>query len=315
MVDKSDGGSKSGVRKKEFLNKQRSNSLGSTNFSQSEINKIIGIETTKKADGIKIAIEKTQSQKGDISKTDTRTNILQGRSSTLVHGNGDINNGEQDRRETNEDTLINAEEVFKPRNAVMRTPPNIAVQRSNQFYKADANVNVTTKRPRSGSSPREQERNKISKHTSTESNTKSNHGNITCRVPETLRALASDTEDMLVSITNAVETIQSSIFKSPGDSLALNPLELNEIRMATFNLHKTVISLAYKIRRMEMENHKFNPLCNPTNHNANLAQPNERGEGEYRERRHTHTEKTYSEVTRSSRDNSESTRPAWSSPM
>ncbi|KAK9744985.1 hypothetical protein QE152_g7331 [Popillia japonica] len=83
---------------------------------------------------------------------------------------------EQDRRETNEDTLINAEEVFKPRNAVMRTPPNVAVQRSNQFDKADANVNVTTERPRSGSSPREQERNKISKHTSTESNTKSNHG-------------------------------------------------------------------------------------------------------------------------------------------
>ncbi|KAK9728548.1 hypothetical protein QE152_g17944 [Popillia japonica] len=141
MGDKSDGGSKSDVRKKEFLNKQRSNSLGSTNFSQSEINKIIGIETTKKTDGIKIAIEKTQSQKGDISKTDTRTNILQGRSSTLVHGNGDINNGEQDRRETNEDTLINAEEVFKPRNAVMRTPPNVAVQRSNQFDKTDANVN------------------------------------------------------------------------------------------------------------------------------------------------------------------------------
>lgn len=65
---------------------------------------------------------------------------------------------------------------------------------------------------------------------------------------------------------------------------------------------------------MEMENHKFNPRCDPTNYNANLAQPNERGEGEYRERRHTHTEKTYSEVTRSSRDNTESTRPAWSSP-
>ncbi|KAK9719214.1 hypothetical protein QE152_g22860 [Popillia japonica] len=183
MGDKSDGGSKSSVRKNVFLNKQRSNSLGSTNFSQSEINKIIGIETTKKVDGIKIAIEKTQSQKGGISKTDTRTNILQGRS-TLVHGNGDINNGQQDRRETNEDTLINAEEVFKPRNAVMRTPPNVAVHRSNQCGKAE--VNVTTKRPRAGSSPREQERNKISKHTSTESNTKSNHDNITCRVPETL---------------------------------------------------------------------------------------------------------------------------------
>ncbi|KAK9674830.1 hypothetical protein QE152_g40824 [Popillia japonica] len=49
MGDKSDDGSKPGVRKKEFLNKQRSNSLESTNFSQSEINKIIGIETTKKS--------------------------------------------------------------------------------------------------------------------------------------------------------------------------------------------------------------------------------------------------------------------------
>ena len=259
---KNDSKTKKSVKNCVISEKKRSNSVGTINLSHANICKSIGVDC-KNSNQTKTNLEDKAMQKKDykdnqdcLSSVD-KNNILT------------ANNSNKESFSMY-DTSLSSDLIFKPRNSVSRTPPQLQDKNKNEKFAASDDIpsnETSQKRSRSNSSPTILEGRKKIK--------KPNFAVALSPNKDLINSCSSNsTENVLNVILDALERVHSDINSFPHN-------EIKNINSDLFKIHKHVTHLAFKIGQTEKNNieltNKMNEMCNQTRCSTNsdlyLSQP------------------------------------------
>ena len=235
---KNDSKTKKSVKNCVISEKKRSNSVGTINLTHANICKSIGVDC-KNSNQTKTNWEDKAMQKKDykdnqdcLSSVD-KNNILT------------ANNSNKESFSMYETSLF-SDLIFKPRNSVSRTPPQLQDKNKNEKFAASDDIpsnKTSQKRSSSNSSPTILEGRKKIK--------KPNFAVALSPNKDLINSCSSNsTENVLNVILDALERVHSDINSFPHN-------EIKNINSDLFKIHKHVTHLAFKIGQTEKNNIKL----------------------------------------------------------